>query len=152
MTSNASGMLAIPNAAQNASTELLNRWQQPGDEKFTNIPALQITDEDISAYLPDNSLSLGDYNAVYRYSLYNRSTARVVSASHLRCNRMSLNYQTSITRVADINLGITVTNPFIIKNHRLRGQDPEVMNMNAESYSPTMKRQRNYSISAEFIF
>ena len=52
----------------------------------------------------------------------------------------------------DINLGITVTNPFIIKNHRLRGQDPEVMNMNAESYSPTMKRQRNYSISAEFIF
>ena len=152
MTSNPSGMLTVPDATQNASTELSRRWQQPGDEKYTNIPALLTTDENISIYLPDNSLSIGTNSAVYRYSLYNRSTARVVSASHLRCNRISLNYQTLIPRIAEVNWGITVTNPFIIKNRRLRGQDPEVMTMNADSYSPVMKRQRNYSISAEFTF
>ena len=145
-------MLSIPGADVNASTELLNRWQQPGDETRTRIPALSTRDEDVSQYLPDNSLSLGNYNTVYRYSLYNRSTERVVSASHLRCNRISLNYQTKIPRIAEINLGITVTNPFIIKNHRLGDQDPEVMSMNADPYTPTMKRQQNYSISAEFIF
>ena len=119
-------MLSIPGADVNASTELLNRWQQPGDETRTRIPALSTRDEDVSQYLPENSLSLGNYNTVYRYSLYNRSTERVVSASHLRCNRISLNYQTKIPRIAEINLGITVTNPFIIKNHRLGDQDPEM--------------------------
>lgn len=53
--------------------------------------------------------------------------------------------------IARINIGITVTNPFIIKHRRLRGQDPEVMNTSADSYTPTMNRRRNYSISAEFI-
>lgn len=152
ITSSNNGMLSIPNADVNASTELLSRWQQPGDERRTNIPALSVQDEDVSQYLPDNSLSQGNYNAVYRYSLYNQSTERTVSANHLRCNRISLNYQTKIPRVAEINLGITVTNPFIIKDHRLGDQDPEVMTMNADSYTPTMKRQKNYSISAEFIF
>ena len=145
-------MLSIPNADVNASTELLSRWQQPGDERRTNIPALSVQDEDVSQYLPDNSLSQGNYNVVYRYSLYNQSTERTVSANHLRCNRISLNYQMKIPRVAEINLGITVTNPFIIKDRRLGDQDPEVMTMNADSYTPTMKRQKNYSISAEFIF
>ena len=152
ITSSNNGMLSIPGADMNASTELLTRWQQPGDETHTRIPALSTRDEDVSQYLPDNSLSLGNYGAVYRYSLYNRSTERVVSASHLRCNRISLNYQTRISRITEINLGITVTNPFIIKNRRLGDQDPEVMSMNADSYTPTMKRQQNYSISAEFIF
>ena len=152
ITSSNNGMLSIPNADVNASTELLSRWQQPGDERRTNIPALSVQDEDVSQYLPDNSLSQGNYNAVYRYSLYNQSTERTVSTNHLRCNRISLNYQTKIPRVAEINLGITVTNPFIIKDHRLGDQDPEVMTMNADSYTPTMKRQKNYSISAEFIF
>ena len=152
ITSSNNGMLSIPGADMNASTELLTRWQQPGDETHTRIPALSTRDEDVSQYLPDNSLSLGNYGAVYRYSLYNRSTERVVSASHLRCNRISLNYQTRIPRITEINLGITVTNPFIIKNRRLGDQDPEVMSMNADSYTPTMKRQQHYSISAEFIF
>ena len=152
ITSSNNGMLSIPNADVNASTELLSRWQQPGDERRTNIPALSVQDEDVSQYLPDNSLSQGNYNVVYRYSLYNQSTERTVSANHLRCNRISLNYQMKIPRVAEINLGITVTNPFIIKDRRLGDQDPEVMTMNADSYTPTMKRQKNYSISAEFIF
>ena len=72
ITSSNNGMLSIPNADVNASTELLSRWQQPGDERRTNIPALSVQDEDVSQYLPDNSLSQGNYNAVYRYSLYNR--------------------------------------------------------------------------------
>lgn len=146
------GMLSIPSADMNATTELISRWQQQGDEQHTKIPAILPKDEDVSAYLPDNSLSLGDYGAIYRYSLYNRSTARVVSANHLRCNRISLSYKTCIPRVADVNLSITVTNPFIIKKHGLHGQDPEVTSMNAESYTPTMNRQKNYSISAEFTF
>ena len=87
ITSSNNGMLSIPNADVNASTELLSRWQQPGDERRTNIPALSVQDEDVSQYLPDNSLSQGNYNAVYRYSLYNQSTERTVSANHLRCNR-----------------------------------------------------------------
>ena len=55
MSSSKDGMMAIPQSNQNASKELLDRWQQPGDEKFTNIPSLQSRDEDISSNLPDNS-------------------------------------------------------------------------------------------------
>ena len=44
ITSSNNGMLSIPNADVNASTELLSRWQQPGDERRTNIPALSVQD------------------------------------------------------------------------------------------------------------
>lgn len=152
MTSGKGGMLSIPSGEVNASTQLLHRWQQPGDELHTDIPALCEQDEDLSAYLPDNSLSLKGHGPVYRYALYNRSTARVVQASHLRCNRISLNYRTALPGITAFSLGLTVTNPFVIKHHRLKGQDPEVIPMDADVYTPTMNRQRNYTISAEFIF
>ncbi len=102
ITSSTNGMLSIPGADVNASTELLNRWQQPGDETRTRIPALSTRDEDVSRYLPDNSLSLGNYNTVYRYSLYNRVQAGSIRQS-LRCNRISLNYQTKIPASLEIN-------------------------------------------------
>ena len=90
ITSSTNGMLSIPGADVNASTELLNRWQQPGDETRTRIPALSTRDEDVSRYLPDNSLSLEiitPCTAIHYITGYRR----VVSASHLRCNRISLN-------------------------------------------------------------
>ena len=69
MSSSKDGMMAIPQSNQNASKELLDRWQQPGDEKFTNIPSLQSRDEDISSYLPDNSFTNSLYKDIYRYTL-----------------------------------------------------------------------------------
>lgn len=149
MSSSKDGMMAIPQSNQNASKELLDRWQQPGDEKFTNIPSLQSRDEDISSYLPDNSLTNSLYKEIYRYTLYNKSNERVVSASHIRCNRITLGYDVPFWKNKYLNISFTITNPFIIKNKRLKRQDPEVMNFNADYYTPTMSRPKNYSLSVE---
>ena len=152
ISSSRDGMMAIPRPEMNASRELLYRWKQAGDEKATNIPSLQNKDEDVSCYLPDNSLSINSYGDIYRYSLYNRSNARVVSASHIRCNRISLSYHTTLARIADLNLSFTITNPFIIKNRKLKQQDPEISTSDADYYTPTMSRPKNYSLGIEIIF
>lgn len=152
ISSSKDGMMAIPSPEMNASRELLYRWKQAGDEKTTNIPSLQNKDENVSCYLPDNSLSRNSYGDIYRYSLYNRSNARIVSASHIRCNRISLSYHTTLARIADLNLSFTITNPFIIKNRKLKQQDPEISTSDADYYTPTMSRPKNYSLGIEIIF
>lgn len=151
--SSQNGQLILPTADMNASAELLNRWQQTGDERYTDIPALTNQDENLSAYLPDNSLSreIG-YGEIYRYTLYNRSTARVVSASHLRCNRITLSYKYPLSSRSHLLIALTANNPFIIKDKKLKGQDPETLSQNPDVYTPVMSRPKNYSVSIEINF
>lgn len=57
----------------NYHQDYLKRWQQPGDEKFTNVPASGPADTYLSQY-------------------YNRSAALVSKADHIRLQDISLSY------------------------------------------------------------
>ena len=70
------------------------------------------------------------YGFEYVYDMYNYSDARVVSASFLRCNNISLTYNVPEKLLKNVlkNLSITasVNSPFIIVSKDFKGMDPEV--------------------------
>jgi hypothetical protein len=123
----------LPSAYKNLPKEFVNRWRQPGDEQKTNIPAIPSM-----IYNPQKNqeeapwVSMPTYEGYGElYTLYNYSDARVVSASFLRCNNISLTYnlQDNLLKVAGIkSVAVTasVRNPFIWVSKGYKGMDPEV--------------------------
>ncbi|WP_315403218.1 SusC/RagA family TonB-linked outer membrane protein [Hoylesella saccharolytica] len=116
---------ALPFPQQNMSREFINRWRQPGDERFTNIPAL--SDEPL--------LFRGAYERKYpiadnRWDMYNKSDIRVAPGSFLRCRSLSLRYDFTPAQLAFFhlkggNISFESSNLFVIKSAKLMGRDPE---------------------------
>ena len=75
---------STPSAYVNLPKEMVKRCRNPGDELHTDIPAL------LSSSLTWVMLPTG--TTEYSPRLYNYSDARVVNASFLRCNSLSLSY------------------------------------------------------------
>jgi len=125
----------LPSAYSNMPKEFVGRWRQPGDEKRTNIPSIPSL-----IYNPANNefkapfilgIPNGDPNRTeYVYDMYNYSDARVVSASFLRCNNISVTWNVPeklIKRsLKNVSLTASVSNPFIIVSKDFKGMDPEV--------------------------
>ena len=114
---------STPSAYVNLPKELTKRWRKPGDEAFTDIPALSSTEA--SYYKLPNGAS------EYAPRLYNYSDVRVVNASFLRCNALSLNYTLPEKWVKkmylkNLSFSASVSNPFIIVSKEFKGMDPEV--------------------------
>ena len=103
--------------------EFINRWTKPGDEAFTNIPAIA----DLRQIQSDTRLA-------YAYNAYNYSTARTASGDFIRMKEISVGYEfpASLVRHLGINsLGMKLqgTNLFLIySDKKLNGQDPEFFN------------------------
>jgi hypothetical protein len=153
MLAGTNGQYQAPGPDKNASVFLVNRWQKPGDEKRTDIPAIYATDEPISGTtFGDQSIAViaGSW---YRYAMYNYSDLRVADGSHLRCNNIALSYNCTRRLLArlkgftQLTLSANVTNPFIIASSKLQGQDPEELSTDASKVTPTMTRMRTISIS-----
>ncbi len=133
-----------PSAYNNLPQELTKRWRKPGDEKTTNIPSLPTKGME-SVFIPSGK---GFWE--YSYRMYNYSDVRVVNASFLRCNNLSLSYTfpESIVKhlyVKNLSLAAGVSNPFIIVSKEFKGMDPEV----ATGSQPIT---RNYSLSLSVSF
>ncbi len=60
--------------------DIMNRWQKPGDEHYTNVPRLLFTND------------TENYNS-YRDDLYSYSNLFVYNASNIRINNISLAYR-----------------------------------------------------------
>ena len=133
---------STPYEYNNLPKDLTKRWQQPGDEKYTDIPSLpEYKKASASVNLPSAS--------AFSYELYNYSDIRVVNASYLRCNNISLSYNLSkgwIKKFAQ-NMGVSfsVSNPFIIVSKDFKGKDPEV----ATGSQPL---SQNYTFSVNLSF
>ncbi len=129
-----------PDPLVNLSKELTKRWQKPGDELFTDIPA--ISREADLFIVPGTSV------AVASSTLWEKSTARVIESSFLRCNSINMTYNFNGVKVKKIGLNslrvsLSVANPFVIANKRLNGFDPELDN----SVMP-----KSYSLNIGFSF
>jgi TonB-linked SusC/RagA family outer membrane protein len=124
----------LPSAYSNLPKEFAGRWKKPGDEKHTNIPSIPslIYYPAANDYYAPYILGIPnvDNNLESVYDMYNYSDARVVSASFLRCNNISLTYNVpeKLLRHALKNVSITaaVSNPFIVVSKDFKGMDPEV--------------------------
>jgi len=103
--------------------EFKNRWTMPGDEKFTDIPAI-----------PDLRMIQDDSHLSYAYNAYNRSTARVAKGDFIRMKEISLSYDFPKAWIAPLRLNslsakLQATNLFLIySDKKLNGQDPEFYN------------------------
>lgn len=103
--------------------EFANRWVVPGDENYTDIPAI--------ASIRQNR---NNSNLAYAYNAYNYSTARVASGDFIRLKDVSLSYDfpkewISKWKVNAFSLRLNATNTFLLyADKKLNGQDPEFIN------------------------
>ena len=121
---------------KNVRKEFVNRWQQPGDEKYTNIPVLISPSDALYAQYANhwtsgigatlsNIPSFG--NSVW--NMYDLSDLRVASGDYFRLSNLSLSYtfkseQLKYTFLKSLRLSATVTNAFTLASSKLDGQDP----------------------------
>ncbi len=132
------------NEYNNVSTQLLDRWREPGDEERTTVPALP-TSYNSAALHPFFS----PYTTLFPYDAWSYSDVRVVDAWYLRCNNISMSYtvpQEWIKRFAqNLSFSFSVSNPFQIVSSDFQGRDPEV----AMGQQPL---SRNFSFSVNVSF
>lgn len=133
----------LPASDVNLNRELLNRWKKPGDEAYTNIPGVYTGQEDENAYIPDRYQT--NINVTKMWAL---SDIRVVSASFLRCQQMSLTWNMnrkwcSQLRLKSLQLSATMNNVFVIASKKFHGLDPEL----GDSVQPKM-----YSVGLNVSF
>lgn len=100
--------------------EFKNRWVQPGDEAYTDVPVI-LTDAQVSR----------DRYLKTLYNAYNYSTARVAKGDFIRMKEISLSYDFPKSwleplKLSDLSLKLQATNLFLIyADKKLNGQDPE---------------------------
>lgn len=124
---------SIPSEYENMSTEWLDRWRKPGDEKHTTVPALPnkaTNAQTIKRKVYDSFTSGWLQSNVMPYELYANSTARVVDAWYLRCNNISCSYylpEKSLPNfLQSLSFSFSLSNPFQIRSNDFKGRDPEV--------------------------
>jgi hypothetical protein len=125
------GIFQLPSPYNNLSKEYVNRWRKPGDEAFTSIPTIPSLDAPRIADPATLDAPYTEMREFYAYEMYDNSDVRVVNASYLRCNGLSLSY--SFTgdwlrrlEVKSFTMNASVSNPFMIVSKGYKGIDPEV--------------------------
>lgn len=118
----------------NVSRDYLKRWQKPGDEKYTNIPAI-ITPSNSKNYYKYISHWSNDLDGSYQtiansyWDMYDYSDARVVSANYLKCSNISVTYELPLNWIrhlamSRLEVSLAASNLFTICDSKLRGQTP----------------------------
>ena len=117
----------------NVNRDLMDRWQRPGDEAHTSIPAIMGSGNS-SYWKYANHWSSSDLYTGPRFSsnawtMYDYSTARVVSADYVKLQNISLTYEFDKHLIQKWHLGrlaltASATNLHTFCNSRLRGQTP----------------------------
>lgn len=102
--------------------EFFDRWEMPGDEKYTNVPSIL------------GAFEQSQLNGSTPYNNYNYSTERVAKGDMIRLKNVSLTWQVpakTVKRlgVSNLSLQAVANNPWLIyADKKLEGQDPEFFN------------------------
>lgn len=146
------GSQNMPMPYENMSSEFVNRWRKPGDEAFTKIPAL-------SAELL--RVNTSGFNVRYKevvpsgkngWYMYDMSDVRVVNASHIRFQSITLSYSASpkllkMIGCSSLRLNFQASNLGTLNfDKKLKGQDPEQVKSVGMPALPT------YSLSVNLGF
>ena len=145
-------------AENNVRKEFLNRWQVPGDERITNIPAI------LSPSHPDYINYMSHYSAISDatdhipqfaeniWNMYDNSDLRVVSGNYLRCSSLSLryNFEPEIlekTPFSNASISLSALNLFTISARELKGQHPSQQGFDAISMSVRPSYSLQFSVT-----
>ncbi len=109
----------------NLNRALLNRWQHPGDENYTNVPAL-VPNGGMVSHWSTNTGGKMPVLANSMWEMYNYSNIRVVNADYLKCTSLGITYSVNTSRwgISMLEVSGSVTNPFIWSSNKLKGQTP----------------------------
>lgn len=105
------------------SKDFKNRWALPGDEAYTDIPAIASRRQAYS----NNYLSTA-------YNAYNYSTARIADGGFIRLKEVALTYDLPKSLISHLRLNtasvkLAATNICLLyADKKLNGQDPEFFN------------------------
>lgn len=121
-------------AEANFNRDFLSRWQKPGDEQHTNIPALlsPYTDSYFNYdwhYTEDNGVYHGPFIESNAYTRYDYSDVRTVDAGYVKISSVYLTYEFDsklLKRWHMDRLALTLSayNLYTFCNKQLRGQTP----------------------------
>ncbi len=106
----------------NVSGEMVNRWQLPGDEQYTDVPAIL-----------DLAQQTELYQAGYEVDfMYNNSNIRVVNGSYLKLRNVTLGWNfvpknAAEKTIKNFQVQLQGQNLFTLADKELNGKDPEVL-------------------------
>lgn len=101
------------------SNEFFDRWMQPGDENYTNIPSIA------------SNMQNDQIEGTYPYNNYNYSDSRIVDGGFVRLKSVSLAYNLPTHWMKRfgmnaVSIQLLAMNPWLIyADKKLNGQDPE---------------------------
>lgn len=92
----------------NVSRDLLDRWKKPGDEQHTNIPAVMGSNNPAYSTYTNHWSILSSWTgatiADNAWTMYDYSTARVVSADYLKLSSLTLTYELNQHQLSKLKL------------------------------------------------
>ncbi len=140
----------LPQPQQNMSDQFVDRWQNPGDEKYTNIPVLS-DDALLIKYFGagGRQVNIGDN----LWAMYNKSDLRVASGDFLRLRNVVIRHMLSKSicnklHVKQLNLRVEGSNLFLVADRKLHGQDPEQVSFG----TGTVPLTPGYTLGLDIIF
>ena len=144
-------------AENNVRKEFVNRWQVPGDENHTRIPAIiNRSDEMYDYYNRHWSQEQSNKTKTFAYNLwdmYDNSDIRVVSGNYLKMQTLTLRYSLQPkllkkTPFSSASVSFSTQNLFTISAKALKGQDPS----QAGFAKPNLSVRPNYTIGLNVSF
>lgn len=144
-------------AENNVRKEFVGRWQVPGDEGNTRIPAIiNRSDEMFDIYNNHWSRESGNKTKNFATSLwdmYDNSDIRVVSGNYLKMQTLTLRYSfqqklLKKTPFSSASVSFSTQNLFTISARELKGQDPS----QAGFAKPNLSIRPNYTIGLNVSF
>ena len=156
------GTLA-PQPLENVRREFLDRWQRPGDEKYTNIPGILPNSEFINTVGGGMQGENGVWPAELRnksfaeniWQMYDNSDVRVVSGNYVKMQSFSLRYSFSDRFCQKMHLksayiGFSGTNLFTICSKDLKGQDPTTQTGSAGTINMSIRPTYSFNLNIAF--
>ena len=120
------------NDVQALDKDLIYRWQVPGDEEYTTIPA--VLDREQRDRLTSNNQNPATF--------YNRSDIRVADGSYIRLRNIILTYNLPVEllrkiKIKGAQLQLQGQNLYLWADPKLNGQDPEAISTGISIPAPT---------------
>ena len=144
-----------PLPTENVRKEFANRWRQPGDERYTNIPGV-LSGTQFTKSLLEPWCNNNDYKFANNiWEMYDNSNIRVASGNFLKMQSLSLRYQFTddFCRkffMKSAYIGFACTNLFMICDKKLKGQDPATQSGNAPELNISLRPTFSFNLNVSF--
>lgn len=120
---------AVFDPIANVTKDMNNRWRKPGDEKFTNVPAIWDNEKFKEA---EDALDLPAVAGSTKTPLemFDRSTVRVAKTDNIRLRSINFSYVVPAEKIKKLGVESLIINAqaenlFTIANKKWQGRDPE---------------------------